>query len=54
MDKQIGRQSKLLLNGQTDRHVEGYVRRQAVRKSKSKSKTSAFVLKFGMKVDNTM
>ena len=29
MNKQIGRQSKLLLNGQTDRHVEGYVRRQA-------------------------
>ena len=29
MDKQIGRQSKLLLNGQTDRHAEGYVRRQA-------------------------
>ena len=28
MDKQIGRQSKLLLNGQTDRHAEGYVRRQ--------------------------
>ena len=29
MDKQIGRQSKLLLNRQTDRHAEGYVRRQA-------------------------
>ena len=29
MDKQIGRQPKFLLNGQTDIHTEGYVRRQA-------------------------